>query len=621
MGMKPTYRALAAVAVLAGLAAAACAQGGLTDPYEILDRHLEALGGLDRLRAEETKYFKADMTVQGLSGTVEHWGARPGKSRTDIDLGILKMTQADNGEVAWSIDPNGKLQFDRDENSLKRRRLQRLMEDFEQFDRDSDVFTVVLDGIEEVEGHECYVIRTTNSINDDVTLGYYDTETFRQIKASTDTGRATQVTLFHDYREVDGLLRSFRQETEELPLGQKSTLQIVEYVVNPEIDPAIFEPPSEDVEDFTFPEGATEVVVPFEFIENHLFLKATVDCHEGLWVLDTGASMTVIDGALADELGLELSGSVTGAGAGNAVEVSFATLPPYSVGDIEFASQKVGVIDIADLFRRTSDLEIVGILGYDFLSRFVTRVDYANETLTFYDPETFEYDGDGVVIDAPLSGNTFTLPVTVDGEYDGRWSLDLGAGGCTFHYPYAVEHGLLDRPSLDVVGFGAGGMVTNRLQAYKTIELAGFVVDDAWITVPGEKVVGAFSNTELTGNLGNMLFRHFVLTLDYGRQQVVVEKGDDFGRDFPRPRAGLGLWRPEGTDVEVLYVSQGTPADEAGFKEGDTVVSINGIRVERLAGLIAIRELLQEPAGTEYVVGILRGGEARELRLTLRELL
>lgn len=618
--MSTCVKALLASVLLAAVAAVAHGQGDLTDPYDVLDRHFESIGGLDRLRAEETTYFKANLTVQGLSGTLEHWQARPGRRRTEVDLGILKQTQGDNGEVAWSVDPNGKLQLDRDESNLKRRELQLLMDDFEHVDRGSDVFTVTLDGIEEVEGADCYVVRTTNSINDDVILDYYDAESFRQVKSSGNMGHTTEVTLFYDHREVDRVLRSFRQEMEYLPIGQKQTIEVLEYVANPEIDPAIFEPPTEDVRDFTFPEGATEVVVPFEFIENHLFLNAVVDCREGLWVLDTGASMSVIDSALAAELGLDLSGSVTGAGAANAVEVAFATLPPYSVGDIEFAEQNVGVIEIADLFRRTSDLEIVGILGYDFLSRFTTRVDYANETLTFYDPAAFEYRGDGVVLDAPLSGNIFTVPVTVDGEYGGRWSLDLGAGGCAFHYPYAVEHGLLDRPGVDVIGFGAGGRIAKKLQAYETMELAGHVVDDAWITLPGAEVVGAFSNTELSGNLGNTLFRHFVFTLDYERQHVIVEKGDDFGRDFPKGKAGLGLWRPDGTDIEVLYVSAGTPADEAGFEEGDTVVSINGVAVEHFGGLIALRAMLREDAGTTYGFGIHRDGVPEELTLTLRDL-
>lgn len=610
-----------ALAVLTVLSAVALGQGDLNDPYDVLDRYVEAIGGLDRLRAEETAYFKASMTIQGLSGTIEHWQAKPGKSRTEVDLGIFKQTNGHNGEVAWSVDPNGKLQFDRDENNIKRHELQVLMEDLKHIDRDSDVFTVTLEGVEEVDGVDCYVVRTTNTINDDVMLDYYDVETFLPVESSADMGRETRITRFYDYREVGGVLRSFKQKIETLPINQESTIDIVEYVPNPEIDEAIFEPPAEDVRDFAFPAGATEVTVPFQFIENHLFLTAVVDCHQGLWVLDTGASMSVVDAAFADELGLELSGSVTGAGAGNAVEVSFATLPPYNVGGIEFASQKVGVIDIAGLFRRTSDMDIVGILGYDFLSRFVTRVDYAHELLTFYDPPTFEYGGEGVVLDAPLSGNTFTLPVTIDGEYDGRWSLDLGAGGTSFHYPYAAAHGLLERPGFDIVGFGAGGKMTKEVQAFDTIELAGNTVHDAWVGVPDTEVVGAFANSELTGNLGNTLFRHFVLTLDYERQQVIVEPGDDFGRDFPKDKSGLGLWRPRGTDVEVLYASGGTPADEAGFEEGDVIVSINEIAEEHFGGLLALRKMMQAKAGTEYVFGILRNGEPKELTLTLRELL
>lgn len=617
--MKWSLRALVGLAVLGGLAMSALAQGDLTDPYEILARHFDSIGGLPRLRAETTTYFKGDLKLEGLSGTIEHWQERPGKSRTEVDLGVFEQTQGDNGEFSWVVDSNGKLTINRDEAGLKRRELRMRLDEFEQLDRNSDVFDVTLDGTEEVEGDVCYVVRTTNSINDDVILEYYDVDDFRLVKSSAQMGATTQITYFHDYRDVDGILRSFRQEMEYLPLGQKQTLDISEYVVNPEIDPQIFEPPSEDVRDFTFPEGATEVVVPFEFIENHLFVPVMVDCHEWLWVLDTGASMSVIDRGYARKLGLEPEGSMTGAGAGNKVEVSFVTLPPYRVGDIEFAPQKLAVIDISDLFRSTSDLEIAGILGYDFLSRFVTRVDYANETLTFYDPSAFEYEGEGVVIDAPLSGNTFTLPVTVDGEYGGRWSLDLGASGTSFHYPYAVAHGLLDRPGIEVVGFGAGGKVTKELQAFDTIELAGDVVDDAWIGVPDKEVVGAFANTDLTGNLGNTLFRHFVLTLDYGRQQVIVERGDDFGRDFPRDKTGLFLWRPEEA-VEVLFVSPGTAGDVAGFREGDTVVSINGIPVELLDGLIALRRLGREAAGTEYAVGILRGGEPMELRLKLRDL-
>ncbi|MCK4409920.1 MAG: PDZ domain-containing protein, partial [Candidatus Eisenbacteria sp.] len=72
---------------------------------------------------------------------------------------------------------------------------------------------------------------------------------------------------------------------------------------------------------------------------------------------------------------------------------------------------------------------------------------------------------------------------------------------------------------------------------------------------------------------------------------------------------------------EVLYASPGTPADEAGFQEGDTVLTINGIAVDHFGGLLSLRAMLREEPGTEYVFEVERDGKLKELRLVLRDLL
>jgi hypothetical protein len=391
---------------------------------------------------------------------------------------------------------------------------------------------------------------------------------------------------------------------------------------NVDIDPALFEPPADDARDYVFTNGGSSVDVPFRFIERHIFLPVVVDCRDSLWVLDSGASASVIDRGYAESLGLELSSEIKGQGAGNTVDVAFATLPPFSVSGIEFEEQQIAVRELAGLFTSTSDLDVRGILGYDFLSRFVTRVDYANEVLTFYEPSEFEYEGDGTVLDAPLTGNLFSVEAAVDGIHSGYWMLDLGAGGMTFHAPYAKEHDLASKEGVYGVGFGAGGRIMHYQSEYETIEFGGHTMKRPRISMAGSdgRAAGAFAGHEKIGNLGNTLFRQFVLYLDYENQQVVVEKGDDFGTEFPWDRSGLQLWRPEET-CEVLYVSPGTPAEEAGFHEGDTVFSINGIDVDHFAGLLSLRAILREEPGTEYVFEVEREGKRKELRLVLRDLL
>ena len=204
------------------------------------------------------------------------------------------------------------------------------------------------------------------------------------------------------------------------------------------------------------------------------------------------------------------------------------------------------------------------------------------------------------MLDAPLKENLFTVEASVDGVHKGRWMLDLGAGGMTFHAPYAQAHDLGSRDGVYGVGFGAGGRIMHHRSGYETVEFAGFTLANPRISSAGydESIEGAFSGGELVGNLGSTLFRHFVLYLDYERQQVIVEKGDDFEREFPWDKSGLQLWRPEEA-VEVLYVSPGTPAQEGAFEEGDVVLAIDGTDVDGFGGLLSLREMFRAEAGTE----------------------
>ncbi len=613
-------RLIIILALTLALTVPALAQQGLTDPYEILERHYEAIGGLERLKSEGPYSLEGTLSVAGLTGTIRHLSGGPGIHRTEVDLGIIKQTTGDNGEVSWEVDANGRVTLVRDEAALRRRDLMLRMERYEHLEPDSEIFVVTFEGTETVEGSECYVVRAANTIDESYTLMCVDTMSFLIRKTVDARNNDESHTLHHDYREANGILRPFVDVTTDQRIGQTQTVEIIGYEPNPSFDPSVFDPPAEDADDYSFVGGETSVDVPFRFIERHIFLPVTMGGRELLWVLDTGASSSVIDSEFAADLGLEPEGKVKGVGAGSTVDVSFVTLPAFSVPGIEFAEQTAAVIGISGLFERTADLKIGGILGYDFLSRFVTRVDYANALLTFHEPSSFVYEGDGVTLDAPLSGNIFGVQAIVDGEHSGWWTLDLGAGGVSFHYPYAEEHGFLDRNGVEVIGFGAGGRIESRLLRFESIEFAGFEVEASRIACPVQQVVGAFGGSERIGNVGNTLLRHFVLYLDYENQQVTVEKGDDFGLDFPVDRSGLQLWRTDEGELEVFHFAPGTPAEDAGFAVGDIVTSIDGIDAADL-DLVSIRELLRGDSGTEHTFGILREGRGSSAKLVLRDIL
>jgi len=596
------------------------AQENLSDPYEILNNHFQALGGLDKLKAERSSYFEATLSVAGLKGTFEVWIQKPDRSRVKVDLKVFKMTTGDNGEYEWVVDTNDKLQLisNPDEATIKRKKVQNLMAEYKHADPNSDIFTLSLSGIEKVEEQDCYVIKIDNSISNDQSTYYINNKTFLLDKSISIAAEKSNESYYKDYREVDGIKVAFYIKQIDLETGQEETIEISQYQSNLEIDPAIFDAPSKKSKDFHFETDNGAENLSFKFVGNHLFIPVTVACQTKYWALDTGAGISVIDKKFAGDLGLELEGDLKGSGAGGTVDIQFATLPPFSLPGIQFDEQTVGAIDLTDINKLLS-IEVVGILGFDFLSRFVTKVDYANELVSFYDPDFFEYSGDGSRLDVHLKNNVFMVKANLDETYSGTWLFDLGAGSVSLNGAYALKNGLTDRKGIEALGRGAANTFKIKRIKAEAIELAGFRIDEPRISFSygGTDTV---SRSDEIGTLGNSLFRHFVIYCDYLNERLIIEKGQNFNQTFPEDHSGLQLSRGDHENIEILNVSPGTPGDKAGLQEGDILKSINDIDIEYLGGLLAVRDMFKKSEGTKYSLVVYRDGREKKAKIKLADL-
>lgn len=590
----------------------------LENPYAVYQRYYKTTGGLEKMKKIQSLYYEAEITVSGLKGTLKEWiDYSLLRWAVDLDLEVFRHRQGYNGAAAWIVDSNGKLQIRKDEISEKKRRVRKLMESYAFLDPKSEYFKLEYKGTAKVGEKNCHVVQLTNSIDEDVSLEYFNVETGLKEKTILKDGDGEEHTLYSDYRPVKGILRPFIRKIHVLPSGQKQEIRVLKYEVDTPIIARTFDPPQKDAADFVFTNGNSTENIPFEFIENHIYLAVTMNGKKGTWVLDSGAAISVIDYDYAVEIGLKPEGRLRGQGVGNQVDITFVTIPAYSLPGILFQPQKTGCIDLKNIFSKYMGFKIAGILGYDFLSRFITRIDYAEKKLSFYHPGHFVYRGPGKTVDAPLRSNFHSLTLTVDGKYSGLWSVDLGASGLTFNYPYAKEHNLTAMKGIETISGGAGGTVNEKDVRFKKIELAGFVISNPRISFPIREVKGGLSSKDFIGNAGNSLFRHFVLYLDYENQQVIVEKGADFGRTFPENNSGLSLIYNDKGLIEVFYIIPGSAADKAGFKKGDILKNINGVSAEDYPDLVKLRELFYKEPGTTYTAKIKRQGKILELKLTL----
>jgi len=98
------------------------------------------------------------------------------------------------------------------------------------------------------------------------------------------------------------------------------------------------------------------------------------------FVLDTGASRTVIFDALADELGIVRGQAIQGHGAGGPVQFSLGEANAIAIGTAR-AERVPIVIGPIDAIARNVTPVPAGVLGYSYLSRFRVLIDYPGSRL------------------------------------------------------------------------------------------------------------------------------------------------------------------------------------------------------------------------------------------------
>jgi len=212
---------------------------------EIIAKHIQARGGLEKLKAVKTVRYTGKMTVgPGLEAPAVMEQKRPNSVRLEITVQGLTAVQAYDGKAGWQVMPFGgkKDPEPMGEDELK--------EAAEQADIDGPLVDykekgnkVELVGKEPVEGTDAYKLKVTLKSGDLRTI-YLDADSYLPIKEESKrtirgTERESEVVL-GDYKEVGGLMiaHSIEASAKGNPQKQKITIEKVE--INPPIDDARF---------------------------------------------------------------------------------------------------------------------------------------------------------------------------------------------------------------------------------------------------------------------------------------------------------------------------------------------------------------------------------------------
>jgi hypothetical protein len=225
------------------------------------------------------------------------------------------------------------------------------------------------------------------------------------------------------------------------------------------------------------------------------------------------------------------------------------------------------------------------------------------------------------VLEAPLIHNIFSVEGTLDKAQGGSFLLDTGANNSMLQRCFVDSFDLLrGRRFLDVSIIGAGGEENASLCRFTSFSLGGHLLKKPVFAIPSERSgIGAFEG--VSGLIGNDMLERFRVTLNYRKQWVFLEPNRRIGDPFYPDKGGLQITRAKDGSIIVHSVIPGSPAEKAGVKAGDEILSIDGREASAFDGLDEIIYVFQRREGDKRELEIKRKGRRKKLLVQLKSYL
>jgi hypothetical protein len=591
------------------------------EPQEILARVKAASGGA-AWDAVRTIHSKVRVATGGMTGTAESWeDVRAGRFLDAYQFGPMTGAEGYDGTKKWSQDGSGDVTLsdsgDAREGSVNEAYRRSLSYWYP--DRRQAVVSEVGEGGERREGERTFhVLRITPAGGRPFEM-WIDAASFLIDRTVEQAAKETRTTFFSDYREVGGLKLPFRLHVTNGEARFDQLVTYEAYEINPEIEAAKFEVPQVQMDDFSIADGATSVTIPFELINNHIYIDVRVNGRPLRVMLDTGG-VNVLAPATAQEMGLASEGSFQARGTGETTEsFGLTRVQEVQIGGATVRNQGFYVLPFRDL-EKVEGVPQLGLVGFEVFKRFVVRIDYAKRQVTLLLPDAFQAPTGATVVPFTFDEMTPQVEGKLDG-IPGRFTIDTGSRATLWvNRPFAEKHGLLDKPGKKIealAGWGVGGQGRGLVTRAGLLELGGVRVP-APVTSIALQQRGALADPYLAGNVGGGILRRFTVTFDYGRQKIYFEPNASNAQEDVWDRSGLWLNRAEaGYSVEDVVAD--SPAAAAGLKVGDLVLSLNGRKATELP-VAEAREILKSAPGTRVRLQVKSGATEREVAVVLKEM-
>jgi Aspartyl protease/PDZ domain len=221
--------------------------------------------------------------------------------------------------------------------------------------------------------------------------------------------------------------------------------------------------------------------------------------------------------------------------------------------------------------------KIDGIIGYSLLNRYIIKLNYDSLYMDICSKGSIKYPRGGYLFKPIIS----TLPVQFarikdEATHTVRFLHDIGAGVCLMMSQDFVDDSSViqkKRKLWPKDGEGIGGKVSMNLTVVKELKIGPYRFRNV-PTYIFEDTYNITSYPYLAGLIGNDILRRFNVIYNYAKRDIHVVPNSHYRDPFDYSYSGIELYYIDGK-IEIGSVASGSPAEQAGIKEGDVVIAVN----------------------------------------------